>query len=122
MRADPPHHRRVVSRVLAVGRAAVEGHAADAAHVVACRVGEARRALNQGGGGGAWRALDSSAWLHPTLERSVEVGGGRASGGATPQSRLVGDVAGARKQQPVRAGPCPSHPHSMSSLQRRATS
>jgi len=35
--ADTPHHRRVVSRVLAIRGAAVKGHAADAAHVVACR-------------------------------------------------------------------------------------
>ena len=34
--ADAPDHRAVVAWVLAIGRAAVKGHAADAAHIVAC--------------------------------------------------------------------------------------
>ena len=45
MRADAPHHGRVVPGELAVRRAAVKGHATDAAHVVACaRAGDGGRA------------------------------------------------------------------------------
>lgn len=40
VRADAPHHRRVVSGVLSVGWAAIKWHSADAAYVVAC--GDAR--------------------------------------------------------------------------------
>ena len=60
--ADAPDHRAVVAWVLAIGRAAVKGHAADAAHIVACS-GAGGERVRGGGGASTGNPSDRSQLL-----------------------------------------------------------